>query len=141
MQGSEAFDGAQLGIGFGKSEEAFQGAGEHICSLSFVGGAGGAHGAIAGVDDGFEGAFFVAGVALHSFDEIGDQVVAALELDVDVGPGVVALDLEANEAVVHADAEEHQQDEDDENDNARHKQTSRGPESYCNSLSTIRLER
>ena len=103
LQRSEAFDGAQLGVGLGEGEEAFQGAGEHVFRLCFVGGAGSAHGAIAGVDDGFECAFFVAGVAFYSFDEIGDQVVAALELDVDVGPGVVHLDFEADEAVVNPD--------------------------------------
>src|ERR1700730_10809750 len=124
LKGSEAFDGAQLRIGLRKREEAFQGAGEHVFGLGLVGGAGGTHGAIAGVDYSFEGALFVASVALYGFDEVGDQVVAALELDVNVGPGVVALDFQAHQAVVHADADEHQQDKDDENNYACHRPTS-----------------
>ncbi len=50
------------------------------------------------------------GVALHRFHQVGDQVVAALELHVDIGPRVVTLYFEADQAVVHADDENHGQD-------------------------------
>src|SRR5882724_3975784 len=73
-------------------------------------------GAVAGVDDGFESAFFVGGVAFDGFDEIGNEVVAALELDVDIGPGVVGLDFETDEGVVHAD-----EDDDGEDDQAKNR--------------------
>ena len=43
------------------------------------------------------------GVALHRLDEVGDEVEPALELDIDLGPGVVHLVAAANEAVVGAD--------------------------------------
>jgi hypothetical protein len=44
-------------------------------------------------------------VTFHSFDEVRDEIVAALELHVDVRPGVVALSCQANEIVVHPDQE------------------------------------
>src|SRR5438477_4909919 len=61
LQGSETFDGTKLRIGLGEGEEAFQRAGELVFGLRFVGGTGGAHCAIAGIDNGFESAFFVTG--------------------------------------------------------------------------------
>ena len=125
LQRSETLDGAELRIGFGKGKEAFERAGEHVFGCGLVGGASGGHGAIAGVDNSFESAFFMAGVAFDGFDEIGNQVVAALELNINVGPGVVALDFQADQAVVHADAEKHQQDKDDQQDDSNHRPTSR----------------
>jgi hypothetical protein len=56
----------------------------------------------------------VPGVALDGLDEVRNQVVSAFQLNVDVGPGVLGLNLEANEAVIDRD---HRQD-DDRNDSA-----------------------
>src|SRR5262249_43473272 len=56
-------------------------------------------------------------VALDCLDEIGDEVVATLQLNVDLGPGVFRLDLLAHEAVVSGDGGEDQHDRhDDESD-------------------------
>src|SRR5216684_1259633 len=86
LQRGEALDGAELRIRLGEGEEALQRAGEHVLCLGLVGWAGSGHGTVAGVDDRFEGTFFMSGVALHGFDEIRDEVIAALELNVNVGP-------------------------------------------------------
>src|SRR5262249_2114872 len=103
----------------------FQRAGEHIFGLGFVAGTGGGHGAVACVDDGLESAFLVSGVAFDGLDEVGNEIVAALELHVDVGPGVVALHFEAGPAVVDSDSDKNEQDDSAENDPADHGKTSR----------------
>jgi hypothetical protein len=54
-------------------------------------------------------------VALGGFDKIGDEVVSAFELDVNLGPGVVDLITEANQGVVDANHKENQQDHDSSN--------------------------
>src|SRR5712692_561950 len=125
LQRGEAFDGAELRIGFGEREEAFQRAGEHVFRLCLVGGRGGSHGAVACIDDAFERVLLVRGVAFHGLDEIGDQVVAALELHVDISPGVVALNFQAHQAVVHADEEDNEQYENAQKDQTSHRRTSR----------------
>ena len=57
-------------------------------------------------------------ITFHGFHEIRDQVVAALELDIDIGPGIVALDFQTDQAVVHANGEN-----DEENDDAKENPT------------------
>jgi hypothetical protein len=42
-----------------------------------------------GLGDGLEGLALVAGVALDRVHQVGDEVVAALQLGVDLGPGLV----------------------------------------------------
>ena len=61
----------------------------------------------------------MAGVALHGLDQIGDQVVALLELDVDVGERLVDPLPHRNEAVVDHDDPHHEHDKDTENDPGR----------------------
>src|SRR5208337_4585270 len=124
LERSEALNGAELRVSLGEGEEAFQRAGQHIFRLGLVGGAGGGHGAVARVDDGFEGALFVGGITLHGFDEIRDEIVAAFELHIDVRPGVIASDLQPDQAVVHRDAEDHQENEDAQNNKTHHWSTS-----------------
>ena len=82
-------------------------------SVSAFGGAFAGDRAVAGGDDSFEGTFLVRGVAFYGFDEVGNQIVATLQLDVDIGPGVIALYLEADQAVVHRNNNEDQEHEND----------------------------
>src|SRR6185437_11865516 len=109
----KAFDGTQLRIGFGKREDLPQGGAKHSFGLALRGGTGGRHGLIARGDDAFEGALLVAGIAFDGFDEVGDEVVAALELYIYIGPGVVALDLEAHQPVVDRDDGDRDHDDND----------------------------
>ena len=58
----------------------------------------------------------VGGVALDGLDEVGDQVEAALELNVDLRPGVLDLVAPADQAVVGGDEVDRQQDHDGDHD-------------------------
>src|SRR5690606_3719749 len=52
------------------------------------------------LDDGIQRTAFVRRVALHGLDQVGHEVVAALELNVDVRPGRVRLYAPLDERVV-----------------------------------------
>src|ERR1700676_510759 len=84
LQRREALDGAELRIGFGKREQAFQSAGKHVLRLRLVTGAGRSHGAIARVDNRFKRTLLVSRVAFDRFHEVRNQVVATLELHINV---------------------------------------------------------
>src|SRR5690606_10201765 len=60
-------------------------------------------GGVAGPDHGVEGLALVGRVPLHRLDEVRDQVEASLQLDVDLGPGVLDLVAATGEPVVGAD--------------------------------------
>ncbi len=79
--------------------------GLHGCGIAGIRGGLGLSGlgGIAGGDDGFESLALVLEVALGGFDEIRDEVVAALQLDVDLGEGVLEAVLEGDETIVLAD--------------------------------------
>ena len=59
------------------------------------------------------------GVALHGLDQIRDQVVALLQLHVDVGEGLADALAEGDQTVIGAEREENENDEDAENNPAR----------------------
>jgi hypothetical protein len=58
---------------------------------------GGGGGDVARLDHGLERRALVLQVALGGLDEIGDEVVAALELHIDLGEGVLEAVAEADE--------------------------------------------
>ena len=51
-------------------------------------------------------------VALHRLHEVGDEVIAAAELDVDLRPRVLDAVPQADELVVERDDDDPQQDDD-----------------------------
>ena len=63
------------------------------------------HRRIARLDDVVERAALVAGVALHGLDQVRDQIVALLELHVDVGKGLTDALAERDQAVIRAEAQ------------------------------------
>jgi hypothetical protein len=67
-----------------------------------------------------ENAFLVSGVAFHRLDEIGHEIVALLELHIDVGEGLFAPLPQGDEAVVDADEPENEENKNAENDPAAH---------------------
>jgi hypothetical protein len=93
--------------GFGLAEVAHGGRVVRIAGETDVG--------LGGLGTGFhhrgEGAALVGHVALGGLDEVRDEVVAALELDVHLGEGVLAGVPQADERVVDADAPEGGDDE------------------------------
>jgi hypothetical protein len=62
----------------------------------------------------------VCGIALYSFNQVGNQIVAALELNVDVRPGVVHLNLQPDQTVVHSDQDENDQNQSNQQHPADH---------------------
>lgn len=104
--------------GFGLAEVAHGGrvvrvAGEADVGLGGLG---------AGFDDGRERAALVGHVAFGGLDEIRDQVVAALELHVHLGKGVLTGVTQRDEAVVDAyapDGGDHEGTDDDEKDDEK----------------------
>ena len=78
-------------VGLGEHEEVAEGVDEGVLVGGLAGGVavvGG--GAGAGLRDALEGLALVLGEGAHGLDQVRDQVVAALELGVDRGPGLVA---------------------------------------------------
>ncbi len=59
------------------------------------------------------------GIALHGFDQIRDQVVALLQLHVDVGKGLADALTERNQTVIRAERKQNENNEDADNDPAR----------------------
>jgi len=55
-------------------------------------------------------------VPLHGLDQVGDEVVAPLELGVDVGPRLIRADAQADQGVVETDGDQDDQDDETEND-------------------------
>src|SRR5450631_610310 len=58
------------------------------------------------------------GIALHRLHQIGDQVVALLKLDVDVGKGLIGSLPHGDQVVIDTDGPDHDDDNDAENDPA-----------------------
>ena len=54
------------------------------------------------------------GVAFYRLDQIRDEISAAFELDVDVGPRVLGADSKRDKAVVNEDEEQCENDDDDQ---------------------------
>jgi hypothetical protein len=48
----------------------------------------------------------VRGVTFHGLDQIGNKIVAALELDINVGPGGICAHAQLYQGVVHRDQQE-----------------------------------
>jgi hypothetical protein len=126
LQHHEVLVRLELGVGLGDGEQPAQGSGHH------VGGLGGlvdrlrrGHGG-ARLADVVEDLLLVGRVALDRLDQVGDQVGAALELHVDLAPGVLVAVLERDDAVVDVDAPQDQGSQDDENDDRGHGATTSG---------------
>jgi hypothetical protein len=64
------------------------------------GGAGRCDGLCAGGGDGFEDVSLVFCVAPDDFDKVGDEVVPAFKLGINLGPGVVTLKAKLDEVVI-----------------------------------------
>ena len=130
LQRQEVLVGLEVGVRLAEREHLAERAGEHVVGLGLcLGGVGRGDRRVAGLDHGFEGAALVGGVALDGLDEVRDEVESALELDVDLRPGVVDLVAAADQAVVHrrsSTRHDHQHD-DDHDDGGDHRPTAYEP--------------
>jgi hypothetical protein len=64
--------------------------------------------------------FFMESIAFHGLDQIGNQIVAAFELYVNVGPRRVRAHSQADQAVVHPHKHEADHDDKAQDDPAHH---------------------
>src|SRR5262249_42289139 len=71
-------------------------------------------GLIARADDGFEGAALVREISLRGFDQIRNQIVAALQLHLDLRERVDVAILQRHELVVDRDEPDDENDDDPE---------------------------
>lgn len=111
----------KIGVSLGHSEELAQGAGQHVVGFHLGFGRGGAHGGVARVDHGGKRVLLVFSVALDGLDQVGDQVVAALQLRVDVLPGVINAIALGDHVVVDAgDGADNHNDNNDTDDDGNH---------------------
>src|ERR1035437_10599740 len=76
------------------------------------------HRGVAGLRHVVERAALVRGVALHGLEQIRDQIVALLELHVDLGKGLADALAERHQPVIRAEREENENNEDADNDPA-----------------------
>jgi hypothetical protein len=128
LEGDEAGVGFEVGVAFDDDHEAAEGTTESALGffeLFELGGVGGgvveldlADGG-AGFGDFGEGGFFEVGGAFDGFDEVGDEVGAALVDVLDLGPLGVDGFLGGDEAVVAAHDGESENDEDADDDEER----------------------
>ncbi len=117
LEHEEVLVGLELGVALGHGEQGLQGAGQHVVGLALVLDGLGVDGRGPGLGHALENAALVLGVALDGLDQVGNEVVAAAELDVDLGPGVVAAVPQGDQTVVHADGHEGDGHDDDEQEN------------------------
>ena len=126
--------GLEVGVLLGDDHEAGERAAEagfsgeeafHRVTIGGIGGDGGGGGGgdVAGFDHGLERGALVLHVALSGLDEVGDEIVTALELNIDLGEGVLEAIAKGDEAVVDAgdpkagdqeDGEDNAEDDEDE---------------------------
>ncbi len=121
--------GFQVGIGFHHHIETAHGAGKGLFAASQgahglgIAGVGcslaqGVGGGVARIDHGFQGFPLMLHVGLGGFHQVGDQVIATLELNLDLGKGVLVAVFQGDEGVVYADDIHDQAGDDDQYDNS-----------------------
>src|SRR6201999_2642214 len=76
------------------------------------------HRGVARLDDIVERAALMRRIALHRLDQVRNQIVALLELHVDIGKGLVDALAQRDQPVVGAEGEDDEDDDDAENDPA-----------------------
>ena len=111
----------KVGVGLGNGEELAQGTGQHVVGFHLGLGRGRLDGGVARADYGGERLLLVLGVALDGLDQVGDQVVATLQLRVDVLPRVVDAVALGDHVVVDAgDGADNRNDNNDADDDGNH---------------------
>ena len=108
--------GLEVGIGLGEREQAPERARERALGGGLLGRAARGERGVARLDHRLERAALMRRVALHRLDEVRDEVVALLQLHVDVGKGLRDPLPQRDEAVVDDDGIEDDRDDDREKD-------------------------
>ena len=108
----EVLGGPELRIRLGDGEEPSQRLAQDSLGLRGLGRALRVLGSGTRLRDGLERLALVGRIPLDALDEVGDEIPAALELNLDLRPGVVDAVPQPDEPVVERD--EHQRDDDDQ---------------------------
>src|SRR5581483_11949971 len=120
LQRLELLRSLQLRIGFGNGQQSAQRVGELSLSLTLFRWSRSGHGGATVLGNIFKGTLFMGGITLHGLHQIGDEIVAALELHIDIGPRVVGAYPQLHQSVVNTDEYENndrqQNDDDNETD-------------------------
>ncbi len=118
LQLPEVFVGLELGVVFRQGEDAADAGAEGLFGLGLpsVVGLGDGLGLVAQADDLLQGFLLVRSIALDGVDEIGDEVVAALELHGNAAPGFLGLVAEPDALVVSHDCPDGYDNDDSEED-------------------------
>src|SRR4029078_13231276 len=114
LQLLEVLGGAELRVLLGDDPEAAQCLAQLALRLARLGWAARLHRGGACLSDLLEGPRLVRGIALDGPDQVGYEIVPALELDVDPAPGLVALVPHPDDAVAEEDVEERSEDDERE---------------------------
>ena len=104
LQLEEVLVGLQLRIGLDGDLQSGEGTRQGVLGLDLVVDACGAHRGGTGLCHALQQFLLMLGIALHGGHELGNQVVALLQLHVDVGKGVLSVVTQFDEGVVNADA-------------------------------------
>src|SRR5690606_31932754 len=111
----------QVRVRLRQREQRLERPGDLVLGLGLVVGRLRRHAGVAGLDHRVERLALVGGVALDGLDQVGDEVVAARQLDVDLGPGVLDAVPQRDQAVVaDDDVQREQNDEGDDDDDDEH---------------------
>ena len=122
LQRQEVLVGLEIGVVLGYGDQVTEPGGDGVFGLRLILHPLRAHRLSPSLGHVFEDLAFVRGVALHRFDEIRDQVVAATQLDVDLGPAIVDARPERDQPVEREHApqqEDHAHTQQDPNDRHR----------------------
>lgn len=115
----EILVGLEIGICFEAHAKTGKRAGELILGSNLIIDAGGIHGSGTGTGDRLEKFLLVLGITLDSSNELGDEIMALLELHIDVGKSILTVVAETHKIVVKTDAPEDEHDGNDDDDDKR----------------------
>ena len=125
LQRQEVRVGLQVGVVLGDGEQLAEPGADGVLRVGLTGDALGALGAAPRLGDLLEGLALVGRVPLDRLDQVGDQVVPAPELHVDLGPTLVGAVPVLHEAVERPD-----RPQDEQGDDRRSRSSPRGSWSY-----------
>src|ERR1039458_5580563 len=104
--------GLEVRIGLGQRDQPAERAAQLVFGGRYLRRSLRRHRGVASLDHVVERAALVRGVALHGLDQIRDQIVALLELHVDVGEGLADALTERDQTVIRAEREKNENNDD-----------------------------
>src|SRR5438128_4564595 len=107
LQAHEVLIRLEIRISLGDGEQALQRPCQHALRLRLFGNSPGVHGHVACLNYALQRFLFMTRVAFDCLHQVGNEVVAALELHVNLRPGILGLYPLAHQAVVNADQPQH----------------------------------